>query len=139
MPVTHDVLPRCNLAVFAYSGQVAYAEVAEAVAAVARHRDHTPSMNQLCDLSAVVGVERNFAALLQMQARIADSLLPTYGDRLVVFYAPTPIARAIAETARKSWDGLGSVLVRVLEREEDALALLGLPHRHISDLTRLGA
>ncbi len=139
MPVSQDVLPRCNLAVFAYSGQVTNEEVAGAVAAVARHRDHTPSLNQMCDLSAVTGIERDFTVMLQTQARIAESLLPTYGDRLVVFYAPTPIARAIAETARKSWDGLGSVLVRVLEREEDALALLGLPHRHISDLTRLGA
>ncbi len=134
MSVWYQVLPRLNLAVFAYSGHVTFAESLAAVAAVARHPDHHDTMRQLCDLSGVTGVERNFPELMQMQARMAESLLPANGERIVVFFAPTAAARQLANMACKSWDGLDQVLVRVVEREEQALALMGLKQTAIAAL-----
>jgi hypothetical protein len=134
MSVQYQVLPRLNLALFAYSGQVTFAEALAAVAAVARHPDHHDTMRQLCDLSGVTGVERDFPALMQMQARMAEDLLPVRGERIVVFYAPHRAAQQMASMARKSWDGLDQVLVRVVDSEDQALALLGLKHAAISEL-----
>lgn len=127
-------MPRLNLAVFVYSGHVTFAEALAAVTAVTRHPDHHDTMRQLCDLSGVSGVERGFTALMQTQARMAESLLPASGERIVVFYAPTAAAQQLAQMARKSWDGLDEVLVRVVEREDHALTLLGLKQTEISEL-----
>lgn len=137
MSVQYQVLPRLNLAIFVYSGHVTLAEALAAVAAVARHPDHHDTMRQLCDLSGVTGVERNFPALMQTQARMAEDLLPKRGERIVVFYAPHRAAQQLANMARKSWDGLDQVLVRVVEREDQALALLGLKHTAIAELFKV--
>lgn len=139
MAVEYLVLPQCNLALFVYSGQVTFDESLAAVAAVARHPAHHDAMRQLCDLSAVKGVERDFAALMRMQARMAEDILPRHGERIVVFFAPHPASRELAHMASKSWDGLDQVLVRVVEREEQALALLGLKQAKIADLFNLTA
>lgn len=138
MSVFYHVLPQSNVAVFSYSGHVTFAEALSAVAAVARHPDHHDTMRQLCDLSEVTSVERDFPALMRMQARMAENLLPPHGERLVVFYAPHPAAQQLAQMARKSWDGLDQVLVRVVAREDQALALLGLKAPAIADLLVLG-
>ena len=139
MPVLTDVLSRYNLALFSYSGQVTFAETLAAIAAVARHPDHHDTMRQLCDLAAVTGVEQNFPELIKMQARMAEDMLPHHGEKLVVFHAPTPEAQKMAQMARKSWEGLGAVVLRIVDREEEALELLGLPVMRIEDLLTLGA
>lgn len=137
MPVHTLVLPRLNLAIFAYSGQVTFQESCDAVAAVAQHPDHHDTMRQLCDLGQVTGVERSFPDLMKMQANLAEHLLPMRGERLIVFHAPHPPALMMAQMARKSWDGFDQVLVRVVDREEQALALLGLKQVTIADLMKL--
>lgn len=139
MPVRYDILPRYNLAIFAYSGQVTFAETIEIVAKADQDPLSHPNMRQLCDLTEVTGVERDFPALLKMQARIAENLLPPEGERLIVFLAPTPVSQTMAQMARKSWDVVQSVHVRVVSREDEALQLLGLPQVRLADLADLGA
>lgn len=139
MPVATHVLPRLNLAIFVYSGQVRLAEALEAVGAVSRHPHHHDTMRQLCDLSGITAIERGPTELMKMQARLAEYMLPKRGEKLVVFYAPHPVARNVAHMARKSWDGVDSVLVRVVETEEQALALLGLGGGNIAQLVHIGA
>lgn len=139
MPVDTFVLPQLNLAVFVYSGPVTFQEASEAVAGVAQHPDHHDTMNQLCDLSGVTAVERDFAELMKMQASLTEHLLPQSGEKLVVFCAPHAAARSMANMARKSWDGFNQVLVRLVEREDQAMALLGLKQNSIAELTRLQA
>lgn len=134
MAVTYHVLPRHNLAIFAYAGLVTFAESLAAVAAVAQHPQHHDTMRQLCDLSRVTGVERDFPALMQMQAQMVESLKPKQGERFVIFYAPHAAARELSHMARKSWDGLDQVLVREVARESEALALLGVKQKSIAEL-----
>lgn len=134
MPVSFHILPQRNLALFTYTGFVTLAESMAVVADFARHPDHQPWMRQLCDLSAVTGVERNFPELLKMQARFVETLLPAGRDLLVAFYAPTRAGQELAQMARKSWAGLNAVVVLIHEDEAEALALLGLAERKLSDL-----
>lgn len=139
MPVTFKVLPRRNLVLFTYSGLVGLQESMEVVAAATRHPDYRPTMRQLCDLSRVTGVERDFPALLRMQAKIVESLYTPGSELMVLFYAPGRAGREMAQMARKSWEGLNSVLVLILDREPQALAVFGLPDLSLAALAELPA
>lgn len=139
MPVSFKVLPRRNLVLFTYSGMVGLQESMEVVAAATRHPDYRQTMRQLCDLSQVTGVERDFPALLKMQARIVESLYTPESELVVLFYAPGRAGREMAQMARKSWEGLNSVLVLILDRESQALAVFGLPDLSIAALAALPA
>ncbi len=134
MPVSFTILPQRNLAIFTYSGEVTLRESGEVVAAAAAHPDHRLGMRQLCDLSRVTGVERDFPALLKMQALMAESLLIKPMELVVVFYAPTRAGQELVQMARKSWDGLNSVIVLSQDDEAEALALLGLPEKSLAAL-----
>lgn len=126
MPVRFSVVPDLNLVLFVYSGTVCLAESTDAIAEAARDLDYRPFMRQLCDLSAVTGVERNFPELLKMQARILDELMPRGHEITVVFLAPTRAGREMAQMASKSWAGLNAVRVLIVETEAGAADILGL-------------
>ena len=134
MPATFQILPQHQLALFTYSGFVTLAESLAVVTAYGQDPRSQPWMRQLCDLSAMTGVERNFPELLKMQAKFVETLLPAGRDLLVVFYAPTRAGQELAQMARKSWAGLNAVVVLVHDTEAEVLALLGL--REVS-LTQL--
>jgi hypothetical protein len=134
MPASFQIVRQRQLALFTYSGFVTLAESMAVVADCARHPDHRPWMRQLCDLSAVTGVERNFPELLKMQARFVETLLPAGRDLLVTFYAPTQAGQTMAQMARKSWDGLNAVVVLIHDVEAEALGLLGLRERSLTEL-----
>ncbi|EKD60758.1 MAG: hypothetical protein ACD_54C00567G0001 [uncultured bacterium] len=114
-------------------------ESMEVVAAATNHPDYRPAMRQLCDLSRVTGVERDYLALLRMQAKIVESLYTPESELVVLFYAPQRAGREMAQMARKSWEGLNSVLVLILDREAQALAVLGLPEMSLQALADLHA
>ena len=134
MPFEFTILPKRNLALFTYSGQVSFQESANVVAAAAAHPDHRPSMRQICDVLRVTGVEKNYFGLLKMQAQIVDSLAPKGAERLVIFYAPSKGGQEMAQLARKSWEGLNSVIILVQEDEAATLALIGLPETCLAAL-----
>jgi len=139
MPVTFKILPRRALVVFTYSGMVGLQESLDAIAACVGNPEYQPSMRQLCDLSAVTGVERDFPALLKMQAKMVESLQPAESDLVVLFYAPSRAGQEMAQMARKSWEGLNSVLVLTQDNEAKALALLDLPERSLDALFKVQA
>lgn len=107
------------------------------VAEAAAHPDYRPWMRQLCDLSGVNGVERDFPKLLKMQAKILEDLDPGAEDLMVLFYAPSSPGQEMAHMAQKSWEGLNSVIVRIQDTEAAVLDLLGLPDARLSDLLTL--
>lgn len=137
MPVSFKILPQRQLALFTYSGFVGLAESRDAIGACARHPDHKPWMRQLCDLSLVTGVERNFIELLKMQAKIVEDLLAVGQELVVLFYAPTRAGQELAQMARKSWEGLDAVIVLIQDHEAETLALLGVPERSLAELQQL--
>ena len=70
MPASFQILHQRQIALFTYSGFVTLAESLAVVSDYARHPNHQPWMRQLCDLSGVTGVERNFPELLKMLSLI---------------------------------------------------------------------
>lgn len=134
MPASFQIVPQRQLALFTYAGFVTLAEAMAVVTDYGRHPDHQPWMRQLCDLSQVTGVEKNFPELLKMQARFVETLLPAGRDLLVAFYAPTSAGQELARMARKSWEGLNAVVVLIHVDEAESLALLGLRERSLTEL-----
>lgn len=122
------------MALFTYSGFITLAEAQAVVAAYAEHPASQRWMRQLCDLSAVTGVEHNFLEFLRMQAKFVEALMPIGRDLLVMFYAPTKGGQDLAHMARKSWAGLNSVIVLIQQTEAEALALLGQRETSIAEL-----
>lgn len=139
MPVTYSILPQRNLAVFTYWGEVKLCEPAAVVAAATAHPSYCDGMRQLCDVSRVTAVEHDAPALLKLHAHLADSLLARPHELVVVFYAPTQVGQEIAEMARRSWDGVSSVIVLVMVDEAEALAVLGLPETSLEALMACSA
>jgi len=134
LPVSFQILQKRQLILFTYWGQVGLQESMDIVAEAARHPDYSPWFRQLCDLSSVTGVERNFPKLLKMQAKILEDLGPGGPDMLVLFYAPTRPGQVMAQMAQKSWEGLNSVRVLIQETEVGVLDLLGLPEANLAAL-----
>lgn len=134
MPVTYAIRPAWNLILFRYHGEVTFHESVAVVEAAASDPMARAGMRHLCDLSDVTGVERDFLALLRMQAQMAESLHRPGPEQVVVFFAPTPAGQQLAEMARRSWEGLDSVIVLLQTCEAEALALLGIKASKISDM-----
>ena len=137
MPVTFKIIPKRQLILFTYSGLVTLQESMDIVAQSARDPLYQPWQRHLCDLSAVTEVERDFLRLMQMQAKIAETFQPQAHDTIVLFYAPTKAGQMMAEMARKSWEGLNSVLVMVQHSEAQALAMLDLPEQNLQALLQI--
>jgi hypothetical protein len=134
MPITFRLLPSRNLILFRYSGHIRLTEPAEAVQASMHAKGFRPGMRHLVDVSEATGVDRDWPALLRQQAEIAAVMVPQGPEQLVLFYAPNRPGQWMAQMARRSWEGLNIVSVRVIEDEVEALALLGLPERSITAL-----
>lgn len=134
MPVSFRLFPSRNLILFEYSGHIRLTEPAAAVQAAAEAAGYKPGMRHLVDVSQATGVDRDWPALLRQQAEIAAVMVPQGPEQLVLFYAPTRPGQWMAQMARRSWEGLNIVSVRVIEDEAEALALLGLPERTIAAL-----
>jgi hypothetical protein len=134
MPVCFHLLPSRNLILFRYSGFIRLDEPAAAVQASTQAPGFRPGMRHLVDVSQATGVDRDWPALLRQQADIASVMVPQGPEQLVLFYAPTRAGQWMAQMARRSWEGLNIVSVRVIEDEAEALALLGLPERSIAAL-----
>lgn len=134
MPIRFRLIASRNLILFDYHGHIRLTEPAEAVQAASVVAGYRPGMRHLVDVSQVTGVDRDWPALLRQQAEIAAVLVPQGPEQLVLFYAPTRPGQWMAQMARRSWEGLNIVSVRVIEDEAEALALLGLPERSIAAL-----
>lgn len=138
MPISFRLFPLRDLVLFTYVGQISLQASIAAIAACSAAPGHHAGMRQLVDLSGVTGFEKNFPELLKMQARIAEYLVRGGPELIVLFLAPTRVAQEMAQMALKSWDGLDAIIVRIVEDEAQALALLGVREQCLVDLVAAG-
>ncbi len=134
MAVTFRVFPARGVVFVRYSGFVGLAESAAAFDAYAMHPDFRPGQKQLVDLSGITGWERDYVTFLAMQAHKAGVLLADNVQTLMVFHAPTPVAREFAQTVLRSWEPSGAVIPMMQETEAEALRLLDQPETRFEDL-----
>lgn len=141
MPISFSVLPRIGLVFVTYTGVAGLQETVTALQGCAQAPEFRPWFSHLVDLRAVTDYERDVLGFFEMQARALDILPELSRDRFefrIVFLAPDGPGRKMAEMVRRTWEGLGHVLVLIAEDEESAMDLLGLPRIPLDQLAAQG-
>ena len=126
MLVSFQILSDISLVHVKYRGFADFASTLAAAQACTEDPAFTPELPHFFDLGDVTGFEQDFAGFFAMQAQLAAVYPPKETDHLGVFYAPVGPAREMAELARKSWDGVPHMVLRILDDNDQAIAVLGL-------------
>ena len=134
MPVSFRILSPRGLVFVRYHDHATIAETEQALDAFGSDPRARPGLSHLIDLAAITGFEHDFVGLMGMQARKASLFVDGDHASLVVYHAPKRIAREMAAPIRKSWEGLDSISVRILETEQACLDVLGQPERSFAAL-----
>lgn len=134
MPATFRILPSRNLAYCRYEGVIDAATAEQVFGEYESHPDHLPGQLQLVDLTHITGWEVEFVQAMKLQARRIPAVLKNGGETLLVYIAPTPLARKVAATALRSWAGMKGAVAMAMESEEQALSVLGQPEASLAEL-----
>lgn len=134
MPVSFQILSDHGLTYVRYEGVATLDESMDVFAQYAVHPDCRPGLKQLVDLSRITQIKFDFPKLMALQAQKADVFMSGPSETLIVYYAPNPQGRSIAQLVLKSWEPFDSVVPIIVDQEVEALAILGLPATSFSEL-----
>ncbi|MCA0920041.1 hypothetical protein [Pseudooceanicola nanhaiensis] len=134
MPVTYQIFPRRDLVYVRFSGFVRPEDSMAALADFMNDPDGHPEIRQLIDLSAVTGFEAQHVEVMKVHARKVDVFRPSPNATPLVYICPGQIALKMVSMILRSWDGIPGMLHRVVQTEEQALELLGMPERSVAEL-----
>ncbi|GHG87550.1 hypothetical protein [Pseudodonghicola xiamenensis] len=134
MSLSFRLFPNRGLVYVRYEGFARLDDTLQAFARYAADPRTRPGQKQLVDLAAVTGYEQDFTKLMQIQAQKADVFAANGVQTLMVYYAPTPLARDFANLALRSWNSFDVVVALIQNDEAQSLELLGQPERSFSDL-----
>ncbi|MCO6382398.1 MAG: hypothetical protein JXQ91_01495 [Vannielia sp.] len=135
MPLTYRIFSDLGLVYVRYQGHAAIAETSEMFARYMRDPGFRPGQKQLVDLSGITSYEKDYAALLAVQAKKAEAFLRG-PETIIVYYAPTPDSYEMANLVMRSWGELDAIVAVVQDTERGALDVLGLAERSFTALTR---
>lgn len=134
MPVSFRIFPNRGLVYVRYEGEANFENSSTVFEQYTRHPDCRPGQKQLLDLSRLTGIITSYPDLMKLQARKADLFITGHSETLIVYYAPTEIARRVANIMERTWDNVPGVVPLVVEQEEQALSLLGQTERSLGEL-----
>lgn len=134
MPATFEIIPQHNLVYVRYSGSMLVEDSLKAFGAYTQHPDARPGQRHLVDLSRITDMERDFARIMQLQATKGAQLAMREVETLMVYFANTPLSLRAAALAKNGWSASQGVIAIVQEREDAALAALGVPHQSVDEL-----
>jgi len=134
MSLKFKIFPDLNLAYIRYEGIFEMAETALALTEYAQDPKAVPGTRQLVDLSQLVGYEKDYAKLIELQMQKIEIFMGGLHQTLMTFYAPTPVSQHLAQLISNSWTATDSVIIRVLTTEEECLEVLGIRTMTFRDL-----
>lgn len=138
VPVTYRILPSRGLVYVHYEGHASLAETAALLERYIKDPDWRPGQKQLVDLEKVTSHDRDFVALMALQARKVDAFLPAGRTQtLLVYYAPSEAGFEMARLAVAAWRGVSGVVASVQREAAGALDILGQPERDMAALLAL--
>ena len=129
MAVEFRILPDLALVAVRYSGIAQLAETVAKLQACATHPDFHPAFRHVVDLRDVTDFERDILGFFKMQAQAAEQFAANIqGEHPfhMVMLAPAGPAWEMADLVRKTWEGLGLTIVRVVDTPDAVIDLLGL-------------
>lgn len=133
MPTALTVLPHYGLMYVRYSGHATAAEAIEAFQEYLDHPDYAPGQKHLIDFTEVTGFEGDYTKLMELQARLVDTVMDGQ-QALFVYCAPTPLTQQMSQHSVTAWKDIKKVVVRVLTTEAEAMDVVGLPGRAFAEL-----
>lgn len=133
MPSSFRIIPRLGLVLIEHSGFITVQESLDSIAAYAVHPDARPGQKHLATFAQVTDYERDWLRIMSIQARLADVVVPSDHETLLVMHAPHKVAREVAILIRKSWEGNGGVIPNIVQTEAEALSLLGIKGTQFHD------
>ena len=134
MSVSYRILKSLGIVYVRYQGTIRIREGMELFAEYAQHSDCRPGQKQFVDLSEVTDIERDYSKLMEMQAMKTDVFLAGGTQPIIIYFAPTDTARAMAAMIIKSWEPFSAVVPLIIEDEAEALNILGLEEQSIAQL-----
>lgn len=134
MPVHFTVYPTRGFVLARFTGHILMADCLSSAKAYTEHPDYNPLQNQLIDLSGVTSHERDFVRMMSTLAAMPDHLLKPGTYPLIIYIAPTEVAKEITSFVLRSMAGLDRTPVRVVECESQALEILGQPERQLAEI-----
>lgn len=134
MPTTFDILTPRGIVYIRHIGKITIADNMAALADYAKHPDAAPGQMHLVDFTDVTEIERDYARLMALQAKVADVVTPNNHETLLVMLATSSAAIETATMVKNAWEGSGSVIPNVVTNEAEALAILGQPESLIADM-----
>lgn len=127
MAATFRIFPEYNLLYARYSGLGTIADYMRIVQAYTTHPDYDPHRINLIDLRSLDDFERDYTAVLKLQARTAEFALSAHADILSIMVAPSPVAQEAAKLILRSWEGIDTPVVRrIVPTMEEASTLVGI-------------
>ncbi|MDB2369122.1 hypothetical protein N9V68_00855 [Octadecabacter sp.] len=134
MPYSSKIFPDIGLVYVRYWG-VANIETTQAsILACASDPEFRPDMRHFFDVSGVTRVNADVAEVMKMQAKLAEVYRALNIDYFAVFLAPDGPPRQMAEMARKSWDAMPYMTMRILDTYDAVVEVLQL---NPADIARL--
>lgn len=134
MSTNFQIIPDRGVVVVRLSGRALMDDCLCAAEAYARHPAARPTQPLLIDLSAVTSHETDYVKILKAMAQLPDYLGRSGSERMVVFVAPSPLARRISAVVVRAILSMPGGVARIAQSESDALEILGLPERKLSEL-----
>ena len=135
MPSLFKIFPEHNLVYVRYWGRASIADYLSVVVGYTSHPDFNPNRKILVDLTGLTDIERDYAAIMQLQAKIAEYAMHTPDDILSVVVAPSPVALEAAKLVFQSWESLDSPVVRrIAPNMQEAAGFLGIGHEALDGI-----
>ncbi|MFN4058845.1 MAG: hypothetical protein ACK4HW_11805 [Roseinatronobacter sp.] len=129
MGIAFRILPDLGLIAVRYEGVAQLQETMVVLSACAAHPDFHPAFRHVVDLRAVTDFERDMLGFFKMQAQAIEkfpqNILGEFPFHMVML-APPGAPWEMADLVRRTWEGLGLTIVRVVDTPDAVVDLLGL-------------
>jgi len=133
MPAKVTMLPKLGVMWAKFHGHVKASEAVAAYRDYQHHPDYAGGQKHLIDFTDVTGFEGDFTKLMELQARLLETVHEEQ-QALFVFCAPTPLTQRMAQHSVNAWKDNHKVVTRLLDTEAAAMDVIGLPGMTFADL-----
>lgn len=134
MSATYQIFPDRGVVLARLQGMVLMEDCLTTATAYARDPMARPGQHLLIDLRAMTGHESDYLNILAAMARLPDYLMRNGAEPLVVCLAGGAAQRQVAVALVRAIDAMPGAVARIARSETDALDILGLPERSLTDL-----
>ena len=138
MAVTFRILPQYGIISVRYVGIAGVQETSRALAALHIHPDFRVHYRHVVDLSQMTGYERDYPAIMALQAKAAEHFLPPDSGPFIVHHAPTPVSQAMARVVMRTWEAVPNSVVVMFAEAQEVMEFLGLPGLPLQSLAPVG-